>query len=241
MPLDKIVRTRDELDRLVNAEGGGPYYVYVLRKPDRAGDLLGTPFYVGIGQRGRLFAHEKEARDPRATGAKVEAIRSIWADGREVLRTIDSVHSVEPWGREEQLINEIGRLAEGAGPLTNAQIYAPSLTVDGVELRKYAAEYAQTGDLNAIPPKFKLRDVLLMAGPRQPTSPASVHGKIHAVASAYPGVTGEQLVRLLQKVDFSNNKSAYTQGGEVSVSWLTRYIEGAFFRNDRQFLQEFRS
>jgi hypothetical protein len=34
------------------------------------------------------------------------------------VRTIDSVHAVEPWGREEELINSIGRRAEGAGPLT---------------------------------------------------------------------------------------------------------------------------
>ena len=31
---------------------------------------LGTPFYVGIGQGTRLFAHEEEARDPARTGAK---------------------------------------------------------------------------------------------------------------------------------------------------------------------------
>ena len=194
-----LINDRADLARLIAASGGGPHYVYLLRVPNGEPSFggSGTPFYVGIGQGSRLFAHEEEARDPARSGAKVEMIRSIWANGGEVVRTIDSVHMVEPWDREEELINSIGRLAEGAGPLTNAQTYAPSLKLNGIELRKYAADHAVSGDANAIPAKFKLRHTRLMAGPREPLSRTSVFGKIYTVAEANPGVTGEGLIGLL--------------------------------------------
>ena len=141
---DWLITDRADLIRLIATSGGGPHYVYLLRIPDgetRFGGV-GTPFYVGIGQGARLFAHEEEARDPARSGAKIETIRSIWDKGGEIVRTIESVHAVEPWDREEELINSIGRLADGAGPLTNAQTYAHSLKLNGVELRKYAADHA---------------------------------------------------------------------------------------------------
>lgn len=238
---DRLVTDRADLARLIAAAGGGPHYVYVLRIPDGGlkFDGLGTPFYVGIGQGTRLFAHEEEARDPTRSGTKVETIRSIWDKGDEIVRTIDSVHTVEPWDREEELINSIGRLAEGAGPLTNAQTYAPSLKLNGIELRKYAADHAASGDANAIPAKFKLRRTRLMAGPKKPLSRTSVFGKVYTVAEANPGITGEDLIGLLSAVDFTGNKSAYTQGGQVSASWLVGYIEGGYFRSDRQHLQDY--
>lgn len=238
-----LVTDRADLSRLIAASDSGPFYVYILRIPD--GELkfggLGTPFYVGIGQGARLFAHEEEARDPTISSAKVETIRSIWKQGAEVVRTVDSVHAVEPWDREEELINSIGRLAEGTGPLTNAQVYAPSFKLNGVELRKYAADHAASGDANAAPAKFKLRHTRLMAGPNKPQSQRSVFGKIYTVIEANPGVTGEDLVRLLGSVDFTSNKSAYTQGGQVSASWLVGYIEGGYFRSDRRHLQDYKS
>ena len=236
------VRNRADLARLIAASGGGPHYVYVLRVPDGKSKFggMGTPFCVGIGQGLRLFAHEEEARDPARSGAKVATIRSIWSAGDEVVRTIDSVHTVEPWDREEELINAVGRLAEGLGPLTNAQTYAPSSKLNGIELRKYAADHMTSGDANFIPAKFKLRHTRLMAGPREPLSRTSVFGKIYTIAEADPGVTGEDLVGILSAVDFTGNKSAYTQGGQVSSSWLVGYIEGAYFRSDRQHLQDYR-
>jgi hypothetical protein len=239
---DRLIRDRADLARLINALGGGPHYVYVLRMPDgeRKFGGQGTPFYVGIGQGARLFSHEEEARDSARSGAKVDTIRSIWANGGEVVRTIDSVHAVEPWDREEELINSIGRLAEGAGPLTNAQTYAPSRKLNGVELRKYAADHLASGDPTAIPAKFKLRHARLMAGPIEPRSRTSVFGKIYTVAEANPGVTGEELIGLLSAVDFTGNKSAYTQAGQVSASWLVGYIEGGYFRSDRQHLQDYK-
>lgn len=232
---------RENLARIITEADGGPHYVYVLRWPDGIAchGGVGTPFYVGIGQNERLFAHEEEARDSSRSGPKVETIRAIWASGGEVVRTIDSVHAVEPWCREEALINAIGRRTDGTGPLTNAQVYAPSAKLDGIELRKYAADHLPRGDANAIPAKFKLRDVRLMAGPVEPKSRMSVFGKIYTVAEANPGVTGEELIELLRAVDFSANKSAYTQGGQVCSAWLVGYIEGGYYRRDRLHLQNY--
>jgi hypothetical protein len=235
------IRTPAELNALLQS-GRGPHYVYVLRQPDGVESFgaIGTPFYVGIGQRGRLFEHEKAARDGSEEGLKIDTIRSIWAAGHEVARTIDSFHEKEPWIREAELIHEIGRIAEGTGPLTNPQTYSRSHAVEGVELRKYAQEQLSAGGIDAIPPRFKLRNVRLMAGPNQPRSLTSVMGKVYSTARDNPGVTGEELVYLLAKLDFSSNKSAYTQSGQVCASWLCGYIGGAYFRSDKQHLSEYR-
>ncbi len=240
MPYPQII-DRADLERLIARSGGGSHYVYILRKPDgeRRFGGIGTPFYVGIGRGLRLFSHEKEARNPACFSEKVETIRAIWANGGEVVRTVDSVHKIEPFDREEELINSIGRLAEGAGPLTNAQTYARSHKLDGIEHRKYAADHAAFGGANVIPPTFKLRHTRLMAGPKEPRSRTSVYGKIFTVAEANPGVNGEELIALLSAVDFSGNKSAYTQGGRVSSSWLVGYIDAGYFRNDRRHLQDY--
>jgi hypothetical protein len=235
------IKTPVELSALLQA-GAGPHYVYVLRHPDGIDSFggTGTPFYVGVGQRGRLFEHEKAAREGSEEGLKVDTIRAIWNAGGEVVRTIDSFHKSEPWIREAELIHEIGRLAEGTGPLLNPQTYSPSHTVEGVELRKYARDQVAAGGVDAIPAKFKLRDRRLRAGPKQPKSLSTVMGKVYATARDNPGVTGEELVHLLAQLDFSENKSAYTQSGKVCASWLCGYIEGAFFRLDKQHLAEYR-
>jgi len=236
-----VVRDRADLEAIISEAGGGPHYVYTLRFPDgvECHGGIGTPFYVGIGQGARVFAHEDEARDLTRSSAKTEAIRSIWKQGLEVIRTIDSVHDQQPWDREEELINEIGRRAEGCGPLTNDQTYSRSTKLNGVELRKYAADHIDSGDETAIPAKFKLRDVRLMTGPREPRTRKSVFGKIFSVLEENPGVTGEELVGLLLNVDFTSNESPYTQSGRVSSSWLVGYIEGGFFRKDRLHIQRY--
>ncbi|WP_161808752.1 GIY-YIG nuclease family protein [Tsuneonella troitsensis] len=199
---------------------------------------MGTPFYVGIGQGLRLFSHEEEAKDPKRNSLKLETIRQVWSEGKEVIREIDGFHDVEPWDREEYLINEIGLVWSGTGPLTNAQVYASSAKKDGVELRKYADDHA-LGSVEEIPSRFKLADTKMMAGPQEPKSRTSVFGKIYTVAERNPGLTGRELVRALQNVDFTGNKSAYTQSGSVCAAWLVDYIEGAYFRNDRRHLQKY--
>lgn len=59
---DHMIADRVALARLIAESGGGPHYVYLLRVPDGEPKFggLGTPFYVGIGQGARLFAHEEE-------------------------------------------------------------------------------------------------------------------------------------------------------------------------------------
>lgn len=235
------IRAQTELNSLLQA-GSGPHYVYILRKPDGVSCFggVGTPFYVGVGQRGRLFEHEKAAREGTEEGRKIETIRAIWATNSSVVRTIDSFHIREPWIREAELIHEIGRIADGTGPLTNPQTYSPSHAVEGVELRKYAEEQLAAGGVDAIPAKFKLRNVRLQAGPNAPSSLSSVMGKVYSTARENPGVTGEELVHLLALLDFTSNKSAYTQSGKVCASWLCGYIEGAYFRSDKLHLAEYR-
>jgi hypothetical protein len=236
------IKTPGELKALLQA-GHGPHYVYVLRKPDGVACWggVGTPFYVGIGQRGRLFEHEKAARDGSESGQKIDTIRAIWASGQEIVRTIDSWHDKEPWLREAALISTIGRIADGAGPLVNPQTYSASRPLEGVELRKYAEDQIAAGGVDAIPAKFKLRETRLAAGPNIPRSFESVMGKVYLMARDNPGVTGEGLVHLLAQLDFSANKSAYTQSGKVCASWLCGYIEGAFFRSDKRHLTEYRA
>lgn len=236
-----IVNDRADLNAILCAHCDSPHYVYMLRYPDgiECYNGIGTPFYVGIGQGHRVFAHEEEARNPTISSAKVEAIRSTWDLGQQIIRTIDTICDQEPWDREEELINEIGRRAEGLGPLTNDQTYTRSTKLNGVELRKYAPNHIDSGDETAIPAKFRLRDVRLMAGPKEPISRKSVFGKIYAVLEDNQGVTGKELVGLLHDVDFADNKSAYTQSGKVSSSWLVGYIESGYFHKNRQHIQAF--
>jgi hypothetical protein len=65
------IHTVDDL-RTALADAGVPYYVYVLCR--QAGEAIASPFYVGVGQRDRLFDHEAEARDPKAVGTKVDIV-----------------------------------------------------------------------------------------------------------------------------------------------------------------------
>lgn len=218
------IRSPEEL-RSALAGARALYYVYVLCRPPRRPRMV--PFYVGVGQRDRLFAHEAQARDSRAGGAKIDIIRSIWHARDQVVRFIDSFHTEYPWSKEEALINAFGLLRDGTGILANHDRYAKSATAEGVELRKYASEG------NSLPSNFHSRDIMLKVGPRQPGNPRSVYGKICDVLRQHPGVTGEQLVELLLSVDFSDNPSAYTQSGRVSLPWLAKYIDGGFYKKNQ--------
>ena len=171
------IRSGADLDKALLANGC-LHYVYVLRQPDGVACYggIGTPFYVGIGQRGRLFEHEKAAKEGTEAGRKVDAINEIWSSGREVVRTIDSFHQKEPWIREGELIHEIGRIDDRTGPLTNPQTYSASHVIEGVELRKYAADQVAAGGVDAIPAKFKLKNIRLKEGPVEPRSPTSCTG-----------------------------------------------------------------
>jgi hypothetical protein len=207
----------------------GRYYIYILCRPPSAMSV--QPFYGGIGQGDRLFAHEREAQAVDADNPKLRTIRGIWASGCQVLRYLDGVFAETPWRREQELIAQFGLLKDGTGVLTNEQRYSPSFVVAGVELRKYAP------DGNELPSNFVRRDCRLLAGPRKPKNPASVYGKIYAVLEKNPKVTGAELVELLLDFDFSDNGTTYTQSGQVSRPWLAKYIDGGFYAKN-QCIQE---
>lgn len=219
-----VIRCLDEL-RVELSRTSAPSYVYLLARPPLVSNVV--PFYVGIGRGDRIFAHEKQARDPSASGSKIEAIREIWNQGDEVLRIIDSFHEQDPWRREQELISQFGLAKNGTGVLTNEQAYSESSILDGVELRKYA------NDGNDLPSNFLRRDTRLTLGPRRPTNPNSVYGKICSFLEQHPGITGAELVEQLMHVDFSDNASAYTQSGRVSRPWLAKYIDGGFYEKNR--------
>ena len=187
----------------------------------------------------RVFEHERQAADDAVKSAKVHVLRAIAAARRDVVRQIEGFYEREPWGREEALINDIGRLADGKGPLTNDQDYARSVKIEGVELRKYAAEHVATSDLSAVPASFKLASTRLQVGPHTPRSSTSVFGKLFALLERNPGVTGAEFLSLALSLDFSSNKSAYTQSGTVCGSWVAGYIEGGFFRSDTGYFQAY--
>lgn len=217
----RISTAADLLKSLGSADGS--HYVYVLCEAVNSAD---RPFYVGIGQGQRIFAHEDEARESQANSRKLQRIREIWERGEEVVRYLDSFHQVEPWNREAELINKWGLLKDGTGILTNEQRYAESGIQGSIVLRKYA-EHG-----NRLPPNFKSRSLRLLSGPRKPKGENSVYGKIYDKLDENPGVTGEQLVELLLSVDFSDNKSAYTQSGEINLPWLAKYIDGGFYKKN---------
>lgn len=232
-----VVTDKNHLGRLLK-EAGKAHYTYILRRPDgiESHGGMGTPFYVGIGQNARLFEHIDDARKG-AGGRRHVIIRELWAMGADVLHTLDGFHQREPWDREEEIIRTIGQIKHGTGPLANEQDYAHSRKIGGVEVRKYAGDHVD--GTNNIPPKFKLGSVRLAAGPREPQSRGSVFGKIYSMLEEHPGVTGEELVGLLMRVDFTGNKSAYTQSGAVCAAWVCGYIEGGYFRSDRLHIQTY--
>lgn len=199
-------------------------YVYVLCYPPLE-DFV-RPFYVGIGQGDRIFAHEKEIKVKPTESHKHNVIKDLHDIGLEVLKFIDGFYDFEPWNQEQSLIEQFGCLYNNTGILTNRNSYSPSMKEEEVELRKYAAEG------NQIPSNFLKKKIRLMVGPNKPNNSKSVYGKIYSILEKNPGVTGEELVYLLLETDFSGNKSAYTQTGKVSKPWLAKYIDGGFYKKN---------
>ena len=223
------INNQKELNREIN-KVNKPYYVYFLCHKKDGKEI---PFYIGIGQDLRLFAHEKEARESDKKNAKLDLIRELRRTNKEVIRYIDDFYEEVPWHRESDLINKWGLLKDGTGILTNFQRYTSSNIddKDKVELRKYA----ELGD--NLPSNFISQHKKLNPGPNKPESKVSVYGKIYRVLFENPGITGEQLVYLLLEEDFSKNKSAYTQNGSVNLPWLAKYVDGGFYQKNL-FIQE---
>ena len=234
------IKSREEF-RSIMSRRKEKHYVYVLRKPDDKFSFgaIGTPFYVGLGQGERMYSHEKEAENNVAgNDRKLAEISNIVHSGKEVIYTIDSWHHKEPWTREADLIADIGCLYDRTGPLTNANSYRKSKVIDGIETRKYAPIYGGGREPGNYIRDFRLKRTNLMVGPRTPKTRKSVFGKMYTVLETNPGITGEEFVIQLMEVDFSGNKSAYTQSGRVSTEWLIGYIEGGYFRKGCLYFQE---
>jgi hypothetical protein len=83
--------------------GTSRFFVYVLAWPD------GTPFYVGKGQKTRLFDHEREA-EHGCRCDKCIVIRSIGENGGQMQRTINFTTSDEQvaLAHEQALIRQYG-------------------------------------------------------------------------------------------------------------------------------------
>jgi hypothetical protein len=96
------------------AEAPWPFYVYLLFRPD------GTPFYVGKGQGGRVFQHEREADGP-GKSYKLNIIRASRRAGTPIGYGLDGFFADEADAlrREVELIDRIGRHDLGRGPLAN--------------------------------------------------------------------------------------------------------------------------
>lgn len=87
-------------------------YVYALFRPN------GSPFYIGMGSRGRWNVHEKLARNGDDSH-KSRLIRKIWEVGEEVQKEIleDGLSRTEAFDLERILISLV--LREPNGPLIN--------------------------------------------------------------------------------------------------------------------------
>jgi hypothetical protein len=108
------------------------------------------------------------------------------------------------------------------------------METDGVVLRKYAHVYEDGTDVSAIPPDFPFTNTRLAIGPNRPGPRAKVYGRIHAILESNPGITGEALIARLHEVDWSDVKSAYTEGrSKVCGKWIVDYIRGGFYKKNQ--------
>jgi len=91
------------------------HYVYILKKPN------GVPFYVGKGCGLRVLDHEHEASKTNYNSHKLNTIRKIISESKEVNYEIVNFFDIEQeaFDLEIELISEIGRVDLKTGPLTN--------------------------------------------------------------------------------------------------------------------------
>lgn len=93
----------------------GRHYTYVLRRPN------GEPFYIGKGRAYRCLHHERDSKNESLQSHKLNIIRELVRNGRDITYEIDSFHETETMAlaRERELIKAIGRLDLKTGILTN--------------------------------------------------------------------------------------------------------------------------
>ena len=111
------------------------YYVYTLAYPD------GRVFYVGKGTGERMDRHEYEARNG-VSSRKCDIIRSIWAEGGEVVKTkVASFTSAEEaLQNEHSLISTLPGLANimsGEGQFSSVALLPEDQRVFGASIRRF--------------------------------------------------------------------------------------------------------
>lgn len=98
------------------------FYVYAYRDPNTL-----EPFYIGKGLNGRIDIHLVDARNPRHTTenyynpTKLNMIRDLLENDQEPIieKVCTDLVEEDAFDLETFLIQEIGRLSHGEGPLTN--------------------------------------------------------------------------------------------------------------------------
>ncbi|RTK97746.1 MAG: hypothetical protein EKK64_00595 [Neisseriaceae bacterium] len=133
------------------AQGKSPCYVYFLFFSN------GIPFYVGKGIKDRISDHEAEARYFKngkiwkgINKLKLNTINEIIESGDQVYYEIDSWHetSMQAGEKEIELIQSIGRLILGTGPLTNIRDGGDLLTeqdrkIVGDKIRQFYIDHPE--------------------------------------------------------------------------------------------------
>ncbi len=107
-----------------------PTYLYVYLDPRKPGkytysnfiSFLYEPFYIGKGQGNRAYSHLQEAYRTKIVGnrIKINKIKKIVATGQfPIISLLEHGTDLDMRTKEIYLINSIGIIVDGTGPLTN--------------------------------------------------------------------------------------------------------------------------
>jgi group I intron endonuclease len=105
-------------------------YVYIYLDPRKKGvfcydgldfSFLYEPFYVGKGTGGRCYSHLREALKTSNSNYKLNKIRKLSSLSKKpiIVKLYNNIEEVNALKIESLLIEKIGRIDKGLGPLTN--------------------------------------------------------------------------------------------------------------------------